>query len=188
MSTRATTQITKATPKEMPRKSTRIRTVKRFYDDDISDKSPQPSTSKASGYKNADKNRNLRRIENDNKAKLNCGVCGKAFSSTRDLENHHSGVHLKLKLFKCEVADCGKYLASKSSKIRHVNIVRHHIKPHRCSTCQNDFSTKSQLVSHTARSHEKIRYICNMPACTKSYSDSSNLRRHIKQKHMNHEN
>ena len=182
MSSRATTKITKATPKEMPRKSTRIRTVKRFYDDEISDKSPQPSTS------NADKNRNLRRIENDNKAKLTCGVCGKAFSSTRDLQNHHSRIHLKLKLFKCEVADCGKYLASKSSKIRHVNIVHQQIKPHRCPTCQNDFSTKSQLVSHTARSHEKIRYICNIPACTKSYSDSSNLRRHIKQKHMNHEN
>ena len=87
MSTRATTKVPKATPKL--RKSTRIRTVKRFYDDE----SPQPSTSKASGYENAAKNRNLRKIENDNKAKLTCEVCGKVFSSTRDLEDHHSGVH-----------------------------------------------------------------------------------------------
>ena len=32
------------------------------------------------------------------------------------------------------------------------------------------------------RVHEKIRYDCN-PPCTKSYSDPSNLRRHIKEIH-----
>ena len=89
---------------------------------------------------------------------------------------------MKVKPFRCEVADCGKYFAIESSKIRHVNIVHEKIKPHRCSTCQIDFSTKSQFDGHIERIHEKIRYDCN-PPCTKSYSDPSNLRRHIKEIH-----
>ena len=123
-------------------------------------------------------------IKKDKKkqAKFNCEICGKAFLRDRDLKNHHSAIHLKVKPFRCEVADCGKYFAIESSKIRHVNIVHEKIKPHRCSTCQIDFSTKSQFDGHTERVHEKIRYDCN-PPCTKSYSDPSNLSRHIKEIH-----
>ena len=69
--------------------------------------------------------------------------------------NHLS--YIKVKPFRCEVADCGKYFAIESSKIRHVNIVHEKIKPHRCSTCQIDFSTKSQFDGHTERVHDKIR-------------------------------
>ena len=88
---------------------------------------------------------------------------------------------MKVKPFRCEVAGCGKYFAIESSKIRHVNIVHEKIKPHRCSTCQMDFSTNSQLDGHMERVHEKIRYDCII--CAKSYSDQSNLRRHMKEIH-----
>ena len=168
MSTRATTKIPKATPQKMARKSTRIRTVKRFYDDpntpeDKTEKTPKP------------------RKPSKKEKQIICGDCGHLFQCVRDLTNHTNAIHLKLKLFKCQIDGCEKSFPVKSSLQRHIRIIHEKLKPFFCQPCNLEFSTQDQLNGHTARIHFKIRHECT--ECQRSYSDKSNLKRHIKNKH-----
>ena len=163
-----------------PRRSTRIRTPKRFYDD--------PTTP-------GDKKDMVSRIDNKTmkipksrdkkptpqKPKIICGDCGHLFFRVRDLTDHQNGVHLQLKLFGCQIDGCDKSFSVNSSLRRHIRIIHEKLKPFVCQTCNAEFSTQDQLNGHTNRIHLKIRHQCTQ--CEKSYPDKSNLRRHFNKKH-----
>ena len=163
----------KATPsntKEMPRKSTRIQTVKRFYDDPIihEDKTEKIPKFKKSSQK---------------KKQIICGDCGYLPKRVQALTAHRNAIHLNLKLFKCQIDGCDESFSFKSSLQRHVRIVHDNLKSFICQPCDLRFSTQAQLNGHTARIHFKICHPCT--ECQKSYSDKSNLKRHVGNKHEN---
>lgn len=157
----------KATPsntREMPRKSTRTRTIKRFYDD------PKIHEGKTAKIPKKTK-------------QIICGDCGYLPKRVRDLINHRNAIHLGLKLFKCQIDGCDASFSVKSSLQRHVRIVHDNLKPFICQPCDLKFSTQAQLNGHTAGIHFKIRHPCTQ--CQKSYSDKCNLKRHVRNKHEN---
>ena len=82
-----------------------------------------------------------------------------------------------------KIDGCEKSFAVKSSLQRHVRIVHDNLKSFICQPCDLRFSTQAQLNGHTARIHFKICHPCT--ECQKSYSDKSNLKRHVGNKHEN---
>ena len=109
----------------------------------------------------------------------------KIFQRNLDVKIHIDGVHLKLKNFHCHVVGCNKSFSVKSSLQRHIKIVHDKMKPYSCPDCDSLFSTGHQLKLHKERAHDKIRHNCAFDGCTKNYSDPSNLKRHVKNKHQN---
>ena len=117
------------------------------------------------------------------KVDIQCDHCGKTFKRNLDVKIHIDGVHLKLKNFHCHVVGCNKSFSVKSSFQRHIKIVHDKMKPYSCPDCDSLFSTGHQLKLHKERAHNKIRHNCTFAGCAKNYSDPSNLKRHVKNKH-----
>ena len=116
---------------------------------------------------------------------FNCNDCGKIYQRDRDLTNHRNGVHLGLKNYHCGVPGCHKSFSVEPSLKRHIKIDHEKLKPFACHECHIPFSTKNQLKNHKERVHDGIRLACVFDGCTKTYSDRSNLNRHVKSKHQN---
>ena len=143
------------------------------------------ATAGPSGFQAAPKAASKKiKMDKKKKAKLfKCDDCGKTFPRNLDVKIHIDGVHLKLKNFHCHVVGCSKSFAVKSSLQRHIKIVHEKMKPYSCPDCDSPFSTGHQLKLHKERAHDKIRHNCTFAGCAKNYSDPSNLKRHVKNKH-----
>ena len=48
-----------------------------------------------------------------------CGICGKEFSESGNLDKHHRAIHLKIKSFSCEI--CGRKFSQKQDVKKHSN-------------------------------------------------------------------
>ena len=122
-------------------------------------------------------------IANAQNSKFTCDVCGKICQRDRDLTDHRNSVHLGLKDFHCGVPGCQKSFPVIRSLKRHIKIVHENLQPHSCPDCASSFSTPAQLKVHKEGVHDGIRHACLHAGCLKTYSDPSNLNRHVKQKH-----
>ena len=115
--------------------------------------------------------------------KFICEDCGKICQRARDLQDHVNGVHLGLKDFHCGVPGCQKSFSVPQDLKRHIKIVHQNLKPFACPDCHIPFSTQNQMRVHKEGVHDGIRHACTKDGCLKTYSDPSNLNRHVKNKH-----
>ena len=126
---------------------------------------------------------NTMNISNDQNPKFTCDVCGKICQRNRDLTDHRNSKHLGLRDFHCGFPGCQKSFPVLRSLTRHIKIVHENLRPYSCPDCESSFSTQDQLKVHKGV-HDGIRHACTKDGCLKTYSDPSNLNRHVKQKHL----
>jgi uncharacterized Zn-finger protein len=116
--------------------------------------------------------------------KRQCGVCLKEFGSPKDLERHMDGVHLGVK-FDC--LECDYQATRKSNLTQHINTVHRGIHKFKCDQCESSFAESGNLAKHIQSVHDKVRFVCTVEGCDKSYSLKSYLINHIKSFHEGHE-
>lgn len=83
----------------------------------------------------------------------------------------------------CNFPGCGKAYSRQEYLTNHM---RTHTgeRPYKCDFCAKAFSSASDRAKHQNRTHSDIKhYQCPMENCTKSYTDPSGLRKHIKTFH-----
>jgi KRAB domain-containing zinc finger protein len=121
----------------------------------------------------------------DSKATRTCRFCEKVFMKQRNLCMHMQAVHSDNK-FSCEL--CFKSFSFKSAKDRHVKIIHHNQKEHKCEQCQKFFGTRYDYRNHIEHYHSETpnevgRYHCS--ECNKDFVSSSALTRHNRGIHEN---
>lgn len=109
------------------------------------------------------------------KAPFPCEVCGEGFQSSKELSEHSTIMHVKLKPYECDV--CHKRFTQLGGVLQHM---RMHTgdRPYPCTFCPKAFTQKSGLDQHL-RIHTKVRpYRCVV--CSKSFSQSVHLKQHMR--------
>ncbi|XP_060808322.1 zinc finger protein 883 isoform X1 [Amyelois transitella] len=104
-----------------------------------------------------------------------CDVCGAGFNSNRELADHTSTAHVKLKPFQCSV--CHKRFTQQGGVQQHM---RMHTgdRPFECTYCTKAFTQKSGLDQHL-RIHTKVKpYRCVI--CAKTFCQSIHLKQHMR--------
>ncbi|XP_052748051.1 zinc finger protein 235-like isoform X2 [Galleria mellonella] len=104
-----------------------------------------------------------------------CEVCGVGFQTNKELMDHMSIVHVKLKPFECTV--CYKRFTQQSGVQQHM---RMHTgdRPFPCTFCPKAFTQKSGLDQHL-RIHTKVKpYRCVI--CNKAFCQSVHLKQHMR--------
>ena len=113
-----------------------------------------------------------------------CPDCGKNFQSKNMLRDHILVVH-EGKKYHCDL--CTKTFKNKCTLQSHVSQIHkgNKLPPVKCSQCQKSFSGNSRnaaLKRHISEVHEGKRpYACHI--CGLAFSQSGNLKTHIKGKH-----
>ncbi|XP_049769562.1 zinc finger protein 429-like [Schistocerca cancellata] len=102
-----------------------------------------------------------------------CGICGKLFARSGDLERHVS-IHTGKRLHKCDI--CEKWFAQ--SRYLKAHILIHTGKnPYMCEICGKSFTMLGDLKKHS------LIHIGNKPhkceICGKSFTISGNLKKHV---------
>jgi hypothetical protein len=101
------------------------------------------------------------------RVKHQCGVCLKEFVAAHVLKTHIDNIHLGVK-FDC--LECDFKATQKGNLIQHVNSVHRGIRKFKCGQCESSFTTSSHLATHVQSVHNKIRFVCTVEGCDKSYS------------------
>ena len=154
-----------------------------------------------------------RKIHFKTRKKIPCEyeTCDFSADSKYKLQNHISGIHLKLRPFECDVCDAafkrkghlkGHYdaLHSDSGRNRfacekcnfktdhqtnfknHVNAVHLGIRAYQCDTCKISFTQRSHLNTHRKSVHLNVRqYLCKF--CDTKFFDHKDLEVHQKAVH-----
>ena len=102
-----------------------------------------------------------------------CLFCDKQFDSAKRLVKHHNKSH---KIMYC--GECSRAFRNLTTYKRHVK--SHSSKGVTCGDCGKNFAYQSQLNTHSAV-HSKTRFKCNKENCDKSFKNSGDLTRHLKQ-------
>jgi uncharacterized Zn-finger protein len=107
------------------------------------------------------------------RVKHQCRVCLKEFDHPSWLQQHMDGVHLGVK-FDCPECD---YKATKQSSLtQHIDAVHRGIRKFKCDQCESSFAQSSHLATHIQSVHNKIRFVCTVQACDKSYSEKKTVK------------
>ncbi|KAM3955256.1 uncharacterized protein ACR2FA_010861 [Aphomia sociella] len=104
-----------------------------------------------------------------------CEVCGCGFQTSKELADHTSTAHVKLKPFECAI--CHKRFTQQGGVHQHM---RMHTgdRPFPCTFCPKAFTQKSGLDQHL-RIHTKVKpYRCVI--CSKSFCQSVHLKQHMR--------
>ncbi|CAH0404154.1 unnamed protein product [Chilo suppressalis] len=104
-----------------------------------------------------------------------CDVCGVGFNASKELSEHVSAAHVKLRPYQCEV--CPKRFTQQAGVQQHM---RMHTgdRPFSCTYCPKAFTQKSGLDQHL-RIHTKVKpYRCVI--CTKAFCQSIHLKQHMR--------
>ncbi|CAG9790648.1 unnamed protein product [Diatraea saccharalis] len=97
------------------------------------------------------------------KRKVDKAVCGAGFNSSKELSDHTSTDHVKLKPFKCDI--CNKRFTQQ-------------VKPYRCVICTKSFCQSIHLKQHM-RTHTNVSpFQCGV--CNKRFKQSSHLNYHLR--------
>ena len=107
-----------------------------------------------------------------------CTSCDKCFSNPKTLIKHKEAVHEGV-VSKCKF--CDKTFSFPENMRRHMRQVHTDLKPFGCNHCDNFFGDSGNLKRHVRMVHLKIRILCQI--CEKPCLDSTDLTRHITEKH-----
>ncbi|XP_050301051.1 zinc finger protein OZF-like [Anthonomus grandis grandis] len=103
-----------------------------------------------------------------------CGECHLSFRQAGTLKNHITSIHCKLNnFFACEL--CGRTFALKDRLKLHM---RRHTgeKPYSCELCPKKFARKSEVSQHMRVHDKKKPYTCDQ--CPATFTCAQNLRLH----------
>ena len=118
----------------------------------------------------------------DSNKKFHCDQCEFSAKSLSNLITHNNGVHLKLKPFKCQHANCSSEFTQKSSLNKHVKVIHGDVDKLQCEICDYATISRAHLEAHVAGVHNKEKnFKCDV--CDKVYSRKHQLTNHIKDKH-----
>ena len=106
-----------------------------------------------------------------------CSLCGKNYSSKFLLQAHISGTHEGKKKPRKQCKMCDKSFTWIKHLKEHVESV-HEGKKHKCSICDEEFTSKSKFDSHIAINHDEAKLLkCTI--CDAKYVSKSGLKNHI---------
>jgi len=71
------------------------------------------------------------------------------------------------------------FIWKKGNLQTHINTVHLKLKPFQCIECDQSFGQNGSLKQHIDSVHKKIRFHCSFDGCDKSFSDKSNLSKHL---------
>ena len=106
-----------------------------------------------------------------------CPDCNGSFSTSEELNEHHTASHVKFQCMRCSAG-----FFEKSHLDLHIRSVHEIIKPFRCSTCDKSFTTSKGLLCHKKTVHvEKKPFKC--PYCKMTIPRITDLQEHVKTIH-----
>jgi len=112
-----------------------------------------------------------------------CELCGAAFASAKLMMRHFRRMHDRSKLVRCPQAGCNAAFEKPGYVVEHFRAVHRNEKPFRCTQCDYRCGRKSDLLKHVGGVHDGVRpYACTM-CKNATFTQSSNLNRHIRLKH-----
>ncbi|XP_046385134.1 uncharacterized protein LOC124155397 isoform X2 [Ischnura elegans] len=111
------------------------------------------------------------------KYKYSCEVCGRKCGTPYALKSHRM-IHSGERPFKCSV--CDKAFRTKNFLEQHVNSHTKE-KSYKCDVCDAVLSTVTSLARHKERHKGEMKYKCDN--CGKQYTQSHNLKNHMKKCH-----
>lgn len=143
---------------------------------------------------------------------LEPSICCKTFSSSKELDEHIQKEHtnkLASQQFVCGWLGCNTSFKHRGKLSRHISGAHSRYHAHHCSHCERTFCTKEQLKNHETTHTGEKKYKCSFcdhtsatktqhntherthtkekpyacPFCAHRSGDSSNLSKHIKNKH-----
>ena len=113
-----------------------------------------------------------------------CEICEKSFRSSKDLKQHISSVHgkIKAKPLPCPIESCKSTFKDKTTQRLHIEAVHECKKPYQCAECGVKFSFKSALNSHMRCVHEeKKSHKC--PLCDTRFKVKGQVKVHVNTVH-----
>ena len=122
-------------------------------------------------------------INHEKRKDFKCVLCNKACSLQGDLNRHYRQKHFQQEVQVCDL--CGKSFEKANALHLHKEGVHgSKIDKFKCDLCDRMFCSRKRVSEHR-RIHgpKRKRILIDCTKCDKSYSDSSELRRHMKSMH-----
>ena len=116
-------------------------------------------------------------METINKKKINCIICDKTFLTSKKLQRHIAGSHNQ-ETYECD--KCNKSFTYKGNLNHHLQQIHEKIKYY-CDECPYQASTNGALKNHKDSIHLNKTFQCS--SCDYKATFNANLRRHIKLVH-----
>lgn len=109
-----------------------------------------------------------------------CGVCDKAFVSPSRLRIH-AIIHTTLRPFACTTPGC-RFTCNTKTGLRNHKMTHVALRPFQCPECPYSHHVRRSFEAHMNKHRGLTPYAC--PHCAYTSAYLSNLRSHIKARHM----